>query len=53
MTQPALLPEITVHCFTCPHIVTGSTPDEAHDLMEAHYRDKHTALIERLIKGVA
>lgn len=52
-TQPPLLNEITVHCFTCPHIVTGSTPDEAHDLMETHYREKHTVLINRLIGGLS
>lgn len=39
---------ITVHCFTCPHVETGTTPEDAHDLMERHYRAKHHALIPRL-----
>lgn len=39
---------ITVHCFTCPHSVTGSTPEEAHDLMERHYADEHAVFIRRL-----
>lgn len=49
MTQLGLpLGLITVHCFTCPHTVTGVTPDVAHDLMEAHYAAAHAALIRSL-----
>lgn len=48
MAADTLFPLITVHCFTCPKTVTGSTPDEAHDLMEDHYAEKHAALIARL-----
>jgi hypothetical protein len=49
MTQIALpLGLITVHCFTCPHSVTGATPDAAHDAMERHYAEAHAALIRSL-----
>jgi hypothetical protein len=43
---------ITVHCFACPHTVTGATPQDAHDLMEAHYAAAHAALIGRLSRGL-
>lgn len=48
MTAAALFDLITVCCFCCPHKVTGTTPQEAHDLMEAHYADKHAARITAL-----
>lgn len=44
---------ITVHCFACPHTVEGTSPDEAHDLMEAHYSEKHSLLIRCLTEGVS
>lgn len=32
----------------CPHVVRATTPEEAHDLMEAHYRDAHAADLEQV-----
>lgn len=43
------LATITVHCFTCPHVVHGATPESAHDEMERHYAAKHSALIVRIV----
>lgn len=39
---------ITVHCFTCPHVERGATPQDAHDLMEGHYAARHALLIASL-----
>lgn len=39
---------IVVCCFACPHHVAATTPQEAHDLMEAHYAEAHGPLIRRL-----
>lgn len=48
MSDPQLdLGLITVHCFTCPHVEVGTTPDRAHDQMERHYAAAHAALIRR------
>jgi hypothetical protein len=40
---------ITVHCFACPHVEVGVSPDDAHDCMERHYVAAHAALIGRLV----
>jgi hypothetical protein len=44
------LPEITVHCFACPHTITATTPDEAHDRMEAHYDVEHAVYIRSVTR---
>lgn len=50
MTQHELpLGLITVHCFACPASVQGSTPDRAHEAMEAHYAEKHARLIGQIV----
>jgi hypothetical protein len=46
---PTLFTVITVHCFACPEIRRGFTPDHAHDLMEEHYAEAHSELIARLV----
>lgn len=43
---------VVVHCFTCPHSVARTDPNEAHDAMEAHYRDRHAVLIARIAGGL-
>jgi hypothetical protein len=49
-TEPdALISTITVHCFTCPHVVRDVTPQAAHDRMEAHYAERHSALIQSTV----
>jgi hypothetical protein len=46
----SLFDVFTVHCFFNPdHAVQGMTPQEAHDLMEAHYTAEHGRQIARLI----
>jgi len=49
MSAGRLFNLITVHCFACPHVVQAVTPDEAHDLMERHYTERHAVLIRRLV----
>ena len=44
---------IRVHCFVCPHSLDGTTPTEAHDQMEGHYRERHAMQINRLVSDVA
>lgn len=39
--QPTLFPVLTVHCAWCVFKVEGPDPDENHDRMETHYREKH------------
>lgn len=43
---------ITVHCFfrKCPHVAQSVNPQEAHDLMEKHYQEKHSQQIEQIVK---
>jgi hypothetical protein len=42
---------IVIHCFfrSCAHVTQSANPQEAHDLMERHYTDKHTRQIERIV----
>jgi len=40
---------VTVHCFFCPHIEDGVTPQDAHDRMEQHYSACHQAQIDQLV----
>lgn len=51
MSQERLFEVITVHCFWawCPHTVASLDPVEAHDLMEAHYAERHQAAIVRIV----
>ena len=51
MTMEALFELITVHCFTCPHIELGVSPQAAHDQMEAHYAAGHAALIRAIVEA--
>lgn len=47
----ALFDVITVHCFTCPHVERGVSPQAAHDQMEAHYAAEHGALIRSIVEA--
>ncbi len=50
-TQLSLpLEVIDVHCFFgCPYIACSSDPQEAHNLMEHHYTEKHSQQIDRIV----
>ena len=48
MALAALFDVITVHCFTCPHVERGVSPQAAHDQMEQHYAEEHAKLIRSL-----
>ncbi len=40
---------IAVLCFfNCPYVARAVDPQEAHDLMERHYAEKHAHQIERI-----
>ena len=52
MALAVLFDVITVHCFTCPHVERGVSPQAAHDQMEAHYAERHGALIRYLVGEV-
>jgi hypothetical protein len=43
-----LFPLTTVNCFACPAVVSEVSAIRAHDLMEAHYAEKHRQFIRRL-----
>lgn len=50
MTQ--LVGLFTAHCFfagTCTHAEHALTPEEAHELMEAHYARVHATAIDRIV----
>ena len=54
MVERPLLPfaegTISVHCFfNCGHVVQSVDPQEAHDLMERHYGQKHAHQIEQIV----
>lgn len=40
---------ITVRCIYCGHVEEGTTPTEAHDRMEEHYRERHRTEIARAV----
>lgn len=50
-----LAPEIIdVHCFfRCKYVARSSDPQQAHDLMEKHYAEKHSHQIEQAIRRVS
>ena len=52
MALAALFDMTTVHCFTCPHVERGVSPQAAHDQMEAHYVQEHAELIRSMIGPV-
>lgn len=42
---------IVVHCFfRCKRIVRSADPQQAHDLMERHYAEKHSDQIDRIVR---
>lgn len=41
---------IVVHCFfRCKHIEQSADPQQAHDMMERHYAEKHSAQIDKIV----
>jgi hypothetical protein len=43
-----------IHCFFrgCSYITQSADPQEAHDLMERHYDEKHARQIDRIVGRV-
>ena len=52
LSLPFIHEMIRVHCFFhCPYITQSLDPQEAHDLMERHYTEKHQQQIDRIVGG--
>ena len=50
LSLPFVEEMIQVHCFFhCPYVAQALDPQEAHDLMERHYTEKHQGQIARIV----
>ena len=55
MTLPLATERMEVHCFfstftpKCTYVAKSGDPQEAHDLMEIHYAQKHRQQLDTII----